>query len=297
VDKKSALPIQQAPYHRFADFIDRSKDRAAILNELFTELHFHYSAVPFAGSRHFFVSSRSSVQPRAVLAAHYDSAEGSPGANDNASSVFLLVETALELYEQRGAPPWLFIFTDNEEAGAARGIRGQGAYLLGRALKNTALGGAAFYVLDTFGRGDTLVISTTADFLMKRERGGGIASAQKRLHDARAAALAAAERAAIRNFMLLPAPFSDDAGFLYAGLSAQLLTVLPAAEAAAFASLSRTQPRYIRALTSREERRCLDTSLLPETWRLINTPRDTAESLTPEHLRGFLSFTRALAGA
>jgi hypothetical protein len=293
-EKKRGLPVHHAPYHRFADFIDRSKDRWTILNELFIELDFHYSVVPFAGSRHFFVSSRSKERPRTVLAAHYDSVADSPGANDNASSVFMLIHTAIELYRQRAAPPWLFIFTDNEETDAERGIQAQGAYLLGRGLKNTALCAADFYVLDSSGRGDTLVISTMADSLMKKEQGGGIASAQKRLHDLRNNALAAAERSAIRNFMLLPAPFSDDAGFLYAGLSAQMLTVLPAAEAAAFASLSRSQPRYVRALTSREERQGLDMSLLPETWSLINTPRDTPESLTPEHLSGFLSFTRAL---
>ena len=295
-EKKRVLPFHHAPYHRFKDFIDRSKDRQTILNELFIELDFHYSVVPFAGSRHFLVSSRSKEHPRTALVAHYDSVEGSPGANDNASSVFMLIHTAIELYRRPAAPPWLFIFTDNEETNAERGIQGQGAYALGRALKNTALGSSDFYVLDSCGRGDTLLISTTADYLMKKEHGGGIASAQKRLHDLRSHALMTAERTSIHNFMLLPAPFSDDAGLLYAGLSAQLLTVLPAAEAAAFASLSRSQPRYVRALTSREERHGLDVSRLPETWSLLNTPRDTLESLTPEHLGGFLSFTLALAG-
>lgn len=283
------------PYHKFNEFIDPSADRFKVLFALLTELDLHFSVVNFAESRHFFISSSTKERPASVLVAHYDAAEGSPGANDNASSVFILISVAMELYgaECKNKKPWMVILTDNEELGGT-GIRSQGSYLLGRGLKNTDLAGAAFYVFDSCGRGDTLIISTITDYILKNETGGSIAVVRKRRDDLRNNAFSAAQRSQMNNFMLLPAPFSDDAGFLYAGLASQMLTMLPRDEAASFASLSRSRPEYVNALVSSKIRAGIDPSKLPETWNILNTPDDTAEKLTPENIPSLIKLARTI---
>jgi hypothetical protein len=292
------IPARRPPFTKdlaaeFKNFIDVAQDRFVILNRLLSKLDFHYSVVKFGESRHFFISSVTKECPPVVLIAHYDSVPGSPGANDNAAAVFMLIEAGLELKKRN--TPWMFILTDKEEICAGGGIRSQGSYLLAKGLKNTALAASEFYILDSCGRGNTLVISTTADYLIKNETGTGIAAWKKNLKTLRNNAMAAAERSAKQSVILLPAPFSDDAGFLHAGLAAQMITALPQREAAAFASLSRTNPDYIHALVKNEPRGGLDMSLIPKTWTLINTPNDTEGELTPEYFAGIIKFAFTLA--
>jgi hypothetical protein len=93
---------------------------------------------------------------------------------------------------------------------------------------------------------------------------------------------------------LIPTPFSDDAGFLRAGLAAQTITMLPASEAAAFAALVRSTPAYADALVTREAQAAHDTQLIPETWRRLNGPEDRQSHLTPENFPDVVRFIRAL---
>jgi hypothetical protein len=96
--------------------------------------------------------------------------------------------------------------------------------------------------------------------------------------------------------LLLATPFSDDAGFLRAGIAAQTITVLPAAEAAQLASLLRNKPGFIDALISREAQEHQDRLLIPETWRSLNGPRDGTDRLTPENYKQIVRFACALCG-
>ncbi|GMO15234.1 MAG: Zn-dependent exopeptidase M28 [Spirochaetaceae bacterium] len=286
--------FEKPPWNRFADFIEPKNNRGMILGEILDELNFHFSVVQMGGSRHFFVSSEGKQRPCRVLVAHYDSITGCAGANDNASSVFILICAARILFEKRNFP-WMIIFTDNEELAGNRGIRAQGSYLLGKALKNTDLYGASFFVFDSCGCGDTLIISTSADLLLKKETGSSVAKKQKNFMDLRNTALLAAEHSSLQNYMLLPAPFSDDVGFLHAGLAAQMVTMLPANEAAGFAQLSRANPKYIQALINRDLQEELDMNALPATWRVLNSSGDTEDKLTPEHFQSIIKYAITLA--
>jgi hypothetical protein len=229
-----------------------------------------------------------------VFLAHYDAATDSPGANDNASGVFVLLATAIEL-NKRPNQPWLIIFTDKEEISAGEGLRAQGSFLLAKGLKSTGFADADFYVFDACGRGDTLIISTIADYLLKNEAGLGVAQIQKKLQDLRDRAIAAIGSSFSGRQILLATPFSDDAGFLRAGLAAQTITVLPKDEAASFTRLSRVHPEYIGALVSREYREGLDADQIPRTWRLINGPNDKFAELNPEILPLVAKFAVNLA--
>jgi hypothetical protein len=272
------------PYHRFKDFIDVKNDRFDVLAALLDELKFSVSVVSIAGKRHIFVVPSQKtlrIGPRkkiTVLAAHYDRVPDSPGANDNGAAVFILIEAALRL-RGRGLENWLIIFTDKEELSENEGLRDQGSYLLAEGLKEIGLKSGFFFIFDACGRGDTLIISKTAGYLLKNEHGKTTATLKNHLRLQQLRAMEAAKSISNGRFLLLPTPFSDDAGFLRAGLAAQTITVLPPYEAAAFSSFIRGNNLYIGTLINNEERIRRGTEHIPQTWRLLNGPQDTVEQL------------------
>ncbi|MDR1971736.1 MAG: M28 family peptidase [Treponema sp.] len=292
-------PLTDPPFHRFLEFIAPDANRFAMLRSLLPEMGLNYQIFPVAGNRHFLIFPSGAALPlqgrgpAMVLTAHYDRAPGSPGANDNSAAVFLLLKTAQKL-SLRPAGPWMIILTDKEELQGDQGIRDQGAYSLGEALRQGGMGSAKVFIFDACGAGDTLVISTGADMLLRNERGAGALRTRSSMQALRDQALRAARNLGLDRVLLLPTPFSDDAGFLRAGLSAQVITALPQGEASAFASLVRARPEFSGALISREQARALEPSLIPETWRRLNTGGDTHYKLSPEHFDMVARFAEEL---
>jgi hypothetical protein len=273
-------PLTEPPFHRFFEFIAPEAKRFDILKSLLPEMGLNHLVFPVGGNRHFLIFPPGlplQNRPSLVLAAHYDRAPGSPGANDNSAAVFLLLQAA-----RKSQGPWMIILTDKEELGEGQGIRDQGAYSLGEALRRSGIGAAKLFIFDACGAGDTLVISTGTDRLLQNEMGTGALRARFSIRALRDQALRAARNIGLDRVVLLPTPFSDDAGFLRSGISAQTITALPRAEASAFASVVRTRPELAGALISREQARGLEGALIPETWRRLNTPGDTCHKLRPE---------------
>jgi hypothetical protein len=301
----------RSPYHRFSDFLAPAADRYALLGELLEELEFGYSSIILGGSggrklRHFFVvphrgeSFPSGKYPAIALIAHYDRVAGSPGANDNSAAVFMLLEAALKMRDE-GLRNWLIIFTDKEELSAGEGLRDQGAYGLAKNLRKTSLRDCRFYIFDACGCGDTLIISTMADHLLRNETGPVAARKRQIVKALRDGALKTARNLVMEKVLLVPTPFSDDAGFLRAGLAAQTITALPSGEAASLASLLRTKPEFIDALISREALVATTSNprlgvklQLPETWRSLNGPGDSPQRLTPRHYGQVVRFACGL---
>jgi hypothetical protein len=306
----------ELPWRRFAAFAS-PQNRFQNLSALLTECKLPFSVVCLSGGKkpasHFFISPAKGGEAETVLIAHYDCADGSPGANDNAAAVFILIETALKLLNVKKTG-WFIILTDNEELESGESLRGQGSFALANFFRNGARNTRGekqsaernlhpvfnampkFFIFDLCGTGGTLIISTMADYLLKTEKGAGTIDIQKDFAGLRRYAMAKAEETA-RAFLLMPVPFSDDGGFLRAGLAAQLITALPAAEASAFAARSRSDPLCVNALINGRLRKTRDPALFPETWRIMNTPDDTIERLTPEHFGGIVRFAAALCGA
>jgi hypothetical protein len=282
------------PYHRFEEFIAPGADRYGLLRSLLAEQGLNFRPVDIAGNRHLFVGPGFSSPGGngTVLVAHYDRVADSPGANDNSAAVFQLIQTA-RILEEAGQRRWLVIFTDKEELAAGEGIRDQGAYTLAAALRDTGMGGGQFYSFDACGVGDTVVISTMADHLMKDEEGLGIAKARRQVQQLRTKALETARKLNMTRILLAPTPFSDDVGFLRAGIAAQTITILPAEEASRLASLLRNKPDLAAALVSRDAPG-LNRRLIPETWRSLNGPRDSYSRLTPAHFGQVVRFACAL---
>jgi len=289
--------LRGIPWQRFKEFISPHADRFRILKESLEETKLDYTVLEIAGNRHIVVTPPLSMEqfpqrrPPPVLVAHYDRAPGSPGANDNSAGVFLLLEAAIKL-KNSAAANWVVIFTDKEELKSGEGIAAQGAYTLALGFKNLKMEKSKIFCFDACGVGDTLVISTTADHLLKKEAGGK--KLQKAVLALQKTALGTARDLGLAKVLLAPTPFSDDAGFLRAGLAAQTITMLPSAEciglAAALRKSADLADTLINATFSKDNR----AAAIPETWRSLNSPSDSYLRLTPEHFRTVLRFAQAL---
>jgi hypothetical protein len=296
----------QFPWNRFAGFIAPGADRFALLKSLTERMGLNSVVIPVQGNRHFFVFPPGQTigaapgggfpfrdQSPVILAAHYDRVPGSPGANDNSAAVFQLLLAARELGEDE-AGRWIIIFTDKEELLAGEGLLAQGSYSLAEKLKAWGLGEARVFIFDACGTGDTLIVSNTTDYFLKNDERPGLRKTRRLIQDLRAEALKAARQLRLDKVLLAPTPFSDDAGFLRAGIPAQTITTLPAGEAAPYAGILRKRPDFAELLVSGTIRETADRFLVPETWRLINGPSDSPLRLTPESYGPVIRFAAEL---
>jgi len=288
--------LTQIPWQRFMDFIAPAADRITILKETLNEAGLEYKVTEIAGCRHFVIAPPPDQlktvgrHPPVILIAHYDRAKDSPGANDNSAGVFLLIETATRLMKKKKIN-WLIIFTDREELKTGDKIKFQGAYALAEGLKNLKMEKARVFIFDVCGRGDTLVISTTLESLLKKETPG------EKLKDSlalRKFALDTARNLNMAKVLLAPTPFSDDAGFFRAGLIAQTVTMLPSRECIQLVADIRKNPEFADALINAETRQANRLISIPDTWRGLNSPIDSHLRLTPEHFRTVVRFAEAL---
>jgi hypothetical protein len=290
--------FSRLPWNRFSSFIappcGRFERLLALLEETGLVGTKKPPVVSLEGGKHIIVSAEQVNKQRTVfLTAHYDRTEGSPGANDNAAAVFILTAAAMKLRAEK-TRDWLIIFTDKEELKPDSSLKDQGAFTLARALKQAGFKKNPCFIFDTVGRGDTFIISTTAKHLLREAAAWTTASLTMRraIEDLNYRALEAARNVNLTRLFLLPTPFSDDAGFFLAGFPAQTITMLPADEAARFQSLIRTKPALLSGLIAGNIPTGDDT--WPHTWRLINSPADTAETLTTEHFSHIENFIHAL---
>ena len=288
--------LKGIPWKRFKEFISPQADRFTILKECLEEAALNFNMLEIAGNRHFIAAS---PQPEnkllrrtpSILVAHYDRVAGSPGANDNSAGVFLLLEAALKL-KNSDAKNWVVIFTDKEELKSGESISAQGAYTLALGFKNLKMERAKIFCFDACGVGDTLVISTTADYLLKKEGGGE--KLQRAVMELQKCALDTARKLGMGKVLLAPTPFSDDAGFLRAGLAAQTITMLPSPECIQLVAALRKNPDLAGTLINAELSGGSRGGPVPETWRSLNSPGDSHLRLTPEHFRTVLRFAEAL---
>ncbi|MDR2783123.1 MAG: M28 family peptidase [Treponema sp.] len=310
-----AMFPREIPYHCFKEFTALDADRFVMLKNLLDDVRLCYTVCYISGNRHFFVYPDNLVPVNAafnvigcppalifqkalakahvttVLAAHYDRAADSPGANDNSAAVFELIKAALAL-KKENIGNWLIFFTDKEELKFGDSLLDQGSYALAKALRDAGLDKAQVFIFDCCGVGDTLVISTAVDHLLRNDEGFRISRSRHLIAQMRERALAAARNIRMEKVLLVPTPFSDDAGFFRAGLAAQTITVLPSHEAAGLASFLRVNPDVASALVSKQELSA--SGFLPPTWALLNTAEDTIDTLTPRFFQNIVAFAYAL---
>jgi hypothetical protein len=301
----------ESPYDRFFDFIAPGADRYGILLERIEGMGIRPVVIPVEGNRHVFIfpqdrrppdrrmkASAAGVFPfqgqsPVILVAHYDRVAGSPGANDNSAAVFHLLKAARILGRQ-GEDYWIIIFTDKEELLSGESIMKQGSFGLAEKLRAWGLGGARIFNFDACGSGETFVVSSTADYILGNDRRPGIRRVRQDIRNLREYALKTARLLRLNQVVVAPTPFSDDAGFLRAGLPAQTITMLPFTEASSYLSLLRRRPEFTGLLVARTETGASARRLIPETWRCLNSPADSHARLTPENFSSLVRFAVGL---
>jgi hypothetical protein len=308
-----------SPYDRYFDFISADADRYATLVECINKLNLNSSVIEMAGNRHIFIfppgqkslRSAGGVFPFNKLSpylfcAHYDRVPGSPGANDNSIAVFLLLDTA-SILAKRGIDKWIIVFTDKEELKAGESIENIGSFSMGEKLKSWGLEKAKIYNFDACGSGGVFIFSTTTDLILRSGNAGGLIGGNERpnirkvsrnIASLRDHALVTAQQLRLEKVLLAPTPFSDDIGFLRAGLAAQTVTMLPENEASQYEALLRSRPDFGSLIISGEVKKPAEYRLMPETWRSLNNALDTPSRLTPRYFQTVVNFIVGLcAGA
>ena len=290
--------LNPMPWRRFMEFIAPKANRFEIIIEILEEAGLTYTVFEVDGNLHIIARPDTNDEiylnrpPPTILVAHYDRVEGSPGANDNSAGVFLLLETATR-FKKRKNKSWIIIFSDKEELKPGEGLDAQGAFAIASILKSNRLDNSKIFCFDACGSGDTLVISTTIEHLLKRENGRE--QQLQSIKELRDYALAIARDLRIEKVILAPTLFSDDAGFFKGGLSAQTITMLPSSESSQLVSELRRNQTFVDILINAELRRCHPASLaIPSTWRSLNTPKDSHIRLTPKNFRTVVRFAEAL---
>lgn len=238
--------------------VEVGADRLALLSEALGGAGVGFEMIRVGDTRHLYVPPARRLMPgRKVktLVAHHDRHPDSPGANDNGAAVARLADFATSP-TFRKAQNLQILFTDREEVRTGDPLRDQGAWRLAQYLKGQGESQKwVFFSLDVFGRGDTVVLSTTSGLLLKkRPQFEGRTGAWTRLYQGVYRRLSVTTGA-----FNLATPLSDEFSFNAHGFPAVLITALPTGE----------------ALDWKRRRR------YPLTWRQINTKEDTLDTLSP----------------
>ncbi len=288
--------------------------------------------VEVRGKRHLFLRPQKDTPAQTLCIAHYDRTPDTPGANDNTAAVLQLAEAARRLGPHGN---WCMIFSDGEEAASSEGAYGQGAYDLARALKQESEEWEKerrIFIFDATGCGEDIIISDTLDRLLK-ERGAERENSEREvLTKLRQSALEASSAVTGLEAFIAPTPFSDDLGFLAAGLFAQTITLLPRKEREKLMASQRYGGENLRALLVQEKKSPVsqiakttpaDTARSastkrsatttrpvatgpastgqsiwrPQTWERFHSKADTLETLSPRSFERMVSFMVALISA
>ena len=200
-----------------------------------------------------------------VLTAHYDRVDGTPGANDNSASIFILLQHIEFLKSQDYPHNTLILFTDREELTEQSSIFEQGAYALGKFWLENMGRGYFFTVLDMCGIGDTLIWGRS-DLKFKSENRDGLFQSHviRSIDNLYHSVSDLFFKYSRQTDMAIVDQFSDDLGFQLSGFPALQLSVLPWNEAVSWKE---------------------DKSVRPHSWKINHTRDDTIETLDNQAFR------------
>lgn len=273
----------------FSQFISPNADRGAFIQNYLLERGVQSAVINVDGRRHIYAkfppSGYSATFRIKTLIAHYDRfSEGgkivTPGANDNSSSVFCLMDFAARLAKFNGVHNVRIFFTDGEElVSGMGGVTEQGAYKLANVIQKAGIKDEDVFVFDCVGRGTIPVLGTAA---VSKSMSASFAKKCASLEQGAKAILASLGM----GWLNLPIPYSDNAGFLASGIPAVAFTMLPDDEAQNYMLALQKIPslsQFVRnpSLPLDDNEKTALKKSLPKTWQLFHTPQDNLDSLTP----------------
>ncbi len=274
----------------FKAFLKKDLNRCDFISQWLSAHNVPHSIVNLAQKKHIIIKYPAQFYDKnfkmKTLTAHYDRAPDTQGANDNSASCFILMNFAKKLCSYTRPHNIKIIFTDGEEAGAA-GLKEQGAYTLGTGLKKLKMDGDDIFVFDMCGRGDTLILSCSGIF-------GRDKAKTKRLDELHKRAGLLAQRACPNKWLSMLTAYSDNAGFIAAGLFAQVITVLPRKEAETLlhclpkeklTGQNKTAMGELTDMVIKNQKPPQGSpfeKIIPFTWQLMHTADDKIETLNSE---------------
>ena len=271
----SALPPE------YENFLASPNERADFIQNYLRARGVETAVIGVEGKRHIYVQlARSGYNPAfrvKTIIAHYDIAPDTPGANDNSSSVFCLMDFAARLARFNGVHNCRIFFTDGEELGS-EGVKEQGAFSLASTMQKCGIRDEDIYVFDCVGRGTVPLLGLNVPLAK-----APAAFVQK--YKALDMGVKGIFSSLGLSWVNLPMPYSDNAGFLANGFPAVAITFLPDSEAAAYMAALQSDAdlmRYVQNKDVPESKIDLLHARLPLTWRLMHTDGDNIASLTPQ---------------
>ena len=264
----------------FKEFTAQNCNRYDFLCTLLTQEQIPFKTILLNNKKHLYIQfSRQHYDgyfKTKTIIAHYDRAENTPGANDNSAVIFQIIEWIKKLQQSPLPHNIRIIFTDGEEI--TTGAQNQGAFELANYFKKLNLINDDIIILDSCGRGDTLVISNTGINLPHD------ALFTKKMHNLHNKLIDIAKNSTNQNWVTIPVPYGDNAGFIACGIPAIAITVLPKEEATSYMRQLQKDKKFQDKVLSNSFSK-LETSLqekIPLTWRMMHTQEDTAENLTKD---------------
>ncbi|WP_149553804.1 M28 family peptidase [Treponema pectinovorum] len=272
-------------------YVAEGTDRLAFLQDYLSCRGVSTSVIHLDGKKHLYVNFSSySYNPQfkiKTLITHYDIVKGSPGANDNSCANLAIANFAVKVNERakknRISNIRIF-FTDGEELGEC-GVSEQGAFALAELFCKLGIKNDDVYVFDSVGRGTTPVLARAGfDFASRVNKNSSFA---KNFLDLYKRTQQILSDVSPNNWMTLPVPYSDNAGFLACAIPAVAITMLPKEEATKYYKELMKDKNLEKAVMNAKLDDDADFKFkyqerMPLTWRLFHTPYDNLMSLTPE---------------
>lgn len=275
----SGFATKLAPEYEM--FLRPGTDRAAFIQTYLGARGVDCAVISVEGKRHIYVKLPrqgydATFRVKTIIA-HYDIVAQSPGANDNSSSVFCLMDFAARLAHFKGVHNCRIFFTDGEELGSG-GVQEQGAFSLASTMQKCGIRDEDIYVFDCVGRGTVPLLGLNV------LPPGAPASFAKKFNALKQGVVGIFSSLGL-NWVNLPMPYSDNAGFLANGFPAVAITMLPDSEAQTYMAALQAEPDLLRYVQNKDvppNKTAALHDLLPYTWRLMHTDGDDLASLTPQ---------------
>ncbi len=262
----------------FTQFTQSGADRLVLLTAILEKKQIPYSIIQIDDKKHVYIQfpqhSYSPLFKIKTVLVHYDKDPETQGANDNSACVFQVIEWIEELFAENTVHNVRIFFTDGEEIACATE---QGAFGIASRFKKLGLTNDEVFVLDGCGRGEILVISSTG------KKAPGNTEFKKKFYELYEDAIQIAKSAASENWITVPVPYSDNAGFIACGIPAVAITVLPRNEASSYMRRLQKDKKFETLILEHTSGySSIKESDIPLTWRLMHSGKDDIDSLTPE---------------
>lgn len=272
----------------FKEFLEPQTDRTEWIQKKLLDSGIDSCILKLGEQKHIYVkfplSSYNPLFKIKTILVHYDRI--GIGANDNSAAVYQVIKWAQKLNTQLDFHNIRIIFTDGEEIGFdSENKNFQGALGIASIFKRLGLTNDDIYAIDSCGRGDVLVVSSTG-------KNSGSKDFTKKFNNLYENTIELAKKSCPEKWVTIPVPYSDNASFVAMGIPAIAITLLPKTEATSYMRELQKNHNLNNDVVNRSE---TSKDTLPLTWKMMHTDQDCIENLTIESWSVMENFLDALA--